>query len=297
MRTIGPLLAVASLLLSPAWAMPQQAAPDRIGPVVGRLAKMKPAEQKAWLGRLEAREARAVKIATTYDAPPLPPGVESRAPLPAKLTPEEAAKEIAAVRGLIHRKLVTWQSLREAIEKTDAREQDAIMRLRHRYQERVFDTFYTHIDEYGRRQDAWQAVKKSWLALGAPFEPQDQMLDWLEAGILSADPKKIGPVPEMPDFSESAAATKPPVEKKPEEPKPPKKLEEPVKPPVEKKKEEPKPPKKPEEAAKPPAEKKAEEPAKSPTEKKPEQPPKPPAEKNAPPAEKKSGAPASRPEG
>ena len=98
------------------------------------------------------------------------------------------------MRGLLHRKLITWKVLREAIEKTDAREQDAIKQLRQRYRDQVFETFYKQIDEYGRRQDAWNAVLQSWQAAGGPFEQQDRLIDWLEAGIRSASPKTIGPV-------------------------------------------------------------------------------------------------------
>ncbi len=285
MRIVGPALAIASLLvISAAWAEAPKTAPDRVAPVLGRLAKMDRASQQAWLRRLEEREARAAKIAETYDAPPLPPGLERRAP-PAKLTPEEAAKEIAAVRGLIHRKMVTWKSLREAIEKTDAREQDAIQRLRNRYQDQVFESFNEHVDEYGRRQDAWHAVLKSWQAAGAPFEAQDRLINWLEAGIRSASPKTIGPVPEKPDFGGGTGAetAKPQAEKKAKEPaKPPaekKTTEEPTKPQAEQ-------PAKPqaekkttEELVKPQAEKKAREPAKPQAEKKAEEPAKPQMEK------------------
>jgi hypothetical protein len=157
------------------------------------------AEQQAWLRRLEERAARAARIA---------------------LKPEEAAKETAQVRGLLHRKLITWKVLREAIEKTDAREQDAIGQLHQRYRDQVFETFYKQMDEYGRRQEAWNAVLRSWQAAGGPFEQQERLIDWLEAAIRSASPETVGAVPERPDFGGGSGveAAKPQAEKKTEEP-------------------------------------------------------------------------------
>ena len=69
-----------------------------------RVAKMSLAEQQAWLQQLEQRAARAARLT---------------------LSPEEAARQQAHTRSLLHQKMATWKALREVIEDADAREKAA----------------------------------------------------------------------------------------------------------------------------------------------------------------------------
>jgi hypothetical protein len=69
--------------------------------VLDGVAKMGRSEQQAWLGRLEERALSAA--AQTFKG-------------------EEAAKEHARIRSLLHQKVVTWQALRELLDQTRTRE-------------------------------------------------------------------------------------------------------------------------------------------------------------------------------
>lgn len=180
MRVIGALLvAAAATIALAADAQDEKAGADRIRPVLGRLAKMSRTEQQTWLRRLEDREKKAAAIS---------------------LASNPAKAEADKVHRLLHRKLATWAVLREAIETTDAREQDAIAKLLRRYREQVFETFYARVDEYGRRQEAWNTIKRSWQAAGRPFDQQERLIDWLERAIKSVDPKATTAIPTAPDF-------------------------------------------------------------------------------------------------
>ncbi|MEN6457708.1 MAG: hypothetical protein ABFC63_02155 [Thermoguttaceae bacterium] len=183
---IGAALLWAAVALGAEQSMP---AADRVGQVLGRVGRMNRDEQQAWLRRLEKREARAARIT---------------------LKPNEAAKDIADFRGLLHRKLVTWPVLREAVEKTDAREQEAIKQLGQRYRTQVFTTLSAQLDEYGRWQEAWSVVLQSWKTSGSPFEQQDRLIDWLEAAIRSVSAKTPGVVPRRPEFQVAAVGLPPP---------------------------------------------------------------------------------------
>ena len=66
--------------------------PDPVQPILDRLAKMDFAEQQAWLRRLEDRSARAARLS---------------------LNPEQSDRQQALVRSLLHRKMITWQVLRD----------------------------------------------------------------------------------------------------------------------------------------------------------------------------------------
>jgi len=79
-------------------------AEDRVQAEFDRVAKMSLAEQQAWLQQLEQRAARAARLT---------------------LSPEEAARQQAHTRSLLHQKMATWKALREVIEDADAREKAA----------------------------------------------------------------------------------------------------------------------------------------------------------------------------
>ena len=66
---------------------------------------MDPAQQQAWLGRLEQRAGRAARLT---------------------LSPDDAAKQQARVAGLLHRKLVTWECWHDLIAETNRQERAAI---------------------------------------------------------------------------------------------------------------------------------------------------------------------------
>jgi hypothetical protein len=77
---------------------------DAMQAVFDRVKKMSPAEQQTWLAQLEQRAARAARLT---------------------LSPEDAAKQQAHTRSLLHQKVVTWQVMREVIADTEARERAA----------------------------------------------------------------------------------------------------------------------------------------------------------------------------
>jgi hypothetical protein len=78
-----------------------QAARESAQAVLDGVAKMAPADQQAWLKGLEERAIKAAGQA---------------------LKPDDAAKEQARIRELLHQRVVTWQVLRAVLEETQARE-------------------------------------------------------------------------------------------------------------------------------------------------------------------------------
>jgi hypothetical protein len=78
---------------------------DRVQAEFDRIAKLSLAEQQAWLQQLERRAALVARLT---------------------LSPEEAARQQAHTRALLHQKIVTWKTLREVLDDTDAREKAAI---------------------------------------------------------------------------------------------------------------------------------------------------------------------------
>jgi hypothetical protein len=77
---------------------------DAVQAELDRVAKMSFAEQQTWLERLDKRAARAARLA---------------------LPPEEAVRQVARTRSMLHQKTVTWVALREVLADTAAREMAA----------------------------------------------------------------------------------------------------------------------------------------------------------------------------
>ncbi|MCD4728052.1 MAG: hypothetical protein K8R46_10345 [Pirellulales bacterium] len=183
--------------------------PDPVQPILDRLAKMDFAEQQAWLRRLEDRSARAARLS---------------------LNPEQSDRQQALVRSLLHRKMITWQVLREAIQKTDSLERKAVDRLAERYRNKVSEVFSEWPAEAGRRAKAWETTLWEWKNAGKSFEQQDRLIDWLESSINSVDTKTIGPIPEKPMVEEQQppAETVPQVPAETVKPRPPKPTPKPI---------------------------------------------------------------------
>ncbi len=167
--------------------------PDPVQPILDRLAKMDFAEQQAWLRRLEDRAARAARLS---------------------LNPEQSDRQQALVRSLLHRKMITWQVLREAIGETDSLEWKAVDRLAERYRNKVSEVFREWPAEAGRRAKAWETTLWEWKNAGKNFEQQDRLIDWLESSISSVELTSIGPIPEKPMVEEQ----QPPAETASQEP-------------------------------------------------------------------------------
>ena len=161
--------------------------PDPIQPILDRLAKMDFAEQQAWLRRLEDRSARAARLAPN---------------------PEQADRQQALVRSLLHRKMITWQVLREAIGETDSLERKAVARMSQDYRNRVSQNFRQWPAEAGRRAKAWETTLREWKDAGGDFEQQDRLIDWLESSIGSVERTSIGPIPEKPIVEEQQPPAK-----------------------------------------------------------------------------------------
>lgn len=195
MRVLGLLLAVA-IFLAPigAHAQPSKGSDDAMQTMFDRLEKMTPAEQQAWLQRLEARALRAAQLT---------------------LSPDEAVVQQKKVRSQLHRKLVTWQTLREVIEDTSTRERIAIDRLAQRYRTLLDELLRKQPDLLARRQQEWLDVDNRWKLAGNPFDEQDRLIDWLEAGIAeAAKPQPAEESVEPPAVAESKSVEEPkPVEK------------------------------------------------------------------------------------
>ena len=194
-RTIGitVLLVVVS---ATAWgdAAPSDKPSDPVQVAVDRLAAMEPAQQQAWLKRLEDRAGRAARL---------------------MLKPAEAEKLQADVHARLYQKTVAWETIRDVIEETDAREKDAIKSLAGDYRRQVFEVFHTDLHDYADRQRAWLNLDKQWKEAGRPFEPQDRLIDWLEAAIQSASPARAGAIPPPPSLKVEPIPPK--VAKKPQE--------------------------------------------------------------------------------
>jgi len=158
---------------------------DFVSPLLDRVAKMSSAEQQAWLERLERRADRAARIT---------------------LPSEEAAKHRAKTTLLLHRDLVTWSMLRDAIGDTNTREKEAIDLLARRYRRQVTETFGKQPDLHDRRQDAWTMLHRDWTKAGSPFDGQDRLIAWLDAAIRAARPDHVAAIPETPKFAEQAPA-------------------------------------------------------------------------------------------
>ncbi len=187
--------------------------PDPVQPILDRLAKMDFAEQQAWLRRLEDRSARAARLS---------------------LNPEQSDRQQALVHSLLHRKMITWQVLREAIHQTDSLEWKAVDRLADRYRNKVSEVFREWPTEAGRRAKAWETTLREWKNAGKNFEQQDRLIDWLESSISSVELASIGPIPEKPMVEEQ----QPPAETAPQgpseavKPRPPKPTPKPIPKPV-----------------------------------------------------------------
>jgi hypothetical protein len=166
-------------------AEPEADTPKTGNPVevaLDQLRAMKPAEQQAWLKRLEARAVRAARL---------------------KFKPDVAAEKKTAIYDELHRKTVTWTVLRELITDTNTWEKDAIRRLTTQYQQLVFETFHKQMDVYNERQQAWISVKLGWELAGSQFNQQDLLIDWLQQAILAAAPDAIAPIPPKPEFEKA----------------------------------------------------------------------------------------------
>jgi len=98
-----------TLWLSGPTAETSPTAEDAYRQIFSRLEKMSFDEQQAWLRQLEDRARKTAE---------------------ATLPPEEASRWKAHLHSLLHRKLITWQVLRQAIELTEARERAALELLR-----------------------------------------------------------------------------------------------------------------------------------------------------------------------
>ncbi len=184
-RAIDLMLLASVLLLSPCVAAAADTGVDVAG-VFDRVGKLPPPEQQAWLKRLEQRSARAARLT---------------------LEPDEAARRQAETYAKLHQKTISWQTLRGVVVETDAREKAAVERLADRYRRLVFDTFSDEIDEYNQRQQAWRDVRGQWEQSGSRFDEQDRLIDWLEAAIAAATPKKIAPIPKRPEVVASGEET------------------------------------------------------------------------------------------
>ena len=186
MCVLGLSMTVVLILTSSAVSAERADGSDKaVQAMLDRVGKMGSLEQQAWLRRLEERAARAARLV---------------------LKPDETAQQQATIRSQLHQKVVTWQILRQVIEQTDTREQNAIDQLVRRYRRLVFDAFHTQIDVYNQRQQAWLDVYLGWKLAGGQFEQQDRLIDWLEGAIRSATPETIGPIPEKPKFESGPAA-------------------------------------------------------------------------------------------
>lgn len=163
MRRVWVVLAAVGFLM-PGIALAD--APEESGEqtqvILDRLGKMELPEQQAWLKRLEARADRAARLT---------------------LSPDEAAAQQKQTRSKLHRKLVTWQILRDVIEDTSAREKDAIERLSQRYRRLVDETYAKQPAALAERQMAWLDLRNEWKLGGSIFGEQDLLIDWLEKNI------------------------------------------------------------------------------------------------------------------
>jgi hypothetical protein len=153
---------------------------DPVRAVLGRLGKMEPAEQRAFLQQQESRTEKAAKVLYT--------------------SPNVVARQVDRIHDMLHQKTVTWQVLYDVISNVNTLENRAIEKQAKKYQEVVFETFHPEVKDYGQRQQAWIDVQESWKQAGSRFEQQGQVLDWLDAAIRAATPKTAGPIPEKPKF-------------------------------------------------------------------------------------------------
>ena len=80
------------------------------------------------------------------------------------------------------KKSITWEVLAHAVDETNRQEKEIINRLVRQYGNLVFDSFHKQIDVYDQRRQAWVDVYTDWERAGKPFDQQDRLIDWLEAG-------------------------------------------------------------------------------------------------------------------
>ena len=139
---------------------------------------MTPLQQKAWLRELKARLDWANRLI---------------------LSPEEAAKQRERINGLLQQKSVSLQTVLELIRQRNVREHDAVQRLVERYHSQVYQSFEG--PGLTERKEAWYRVWEAWEAAGSPSDQRDRLMAWLDGGIRSSMPGKIGPLPADPTFT------------------------------------------------------------------------------------------------
>jgi len=159
---------------------------DPADKILVRLGEMKPAEQQAWLQRLENRVIRAAKISMNAD---------------------NAALQKKKVQGMLHQKMVTWQILREVMADVNTQETAAIDHLVRRYRGLIFDKFGKDPDALDQHREAWEKAYSDWKLAGQPFEEHDRLIDWLERAIEGIP---SGTMPEEPKFEKQPVAKEEP---------------------------------------------------------------------------------------
>jgi hypothetical protein len=160
-------------------------AATRAEAALGRIAAMSQAQQRAWLGQLEARWTRAARLT---------------------LDPEEARREQARAAALVgqagtdRRSVVAREALAELLGQLDRREKTAVSRLVRQYRLLVQESFRDQPAGFVERREAWFRVWSRWEAAGSLADEQDRLIDWIEAAIRRSRPGSIGPLPREPSF-------------------------------------------------------------------------------------------------
>jgi hypothetical protein len=205
MHRLGLILAAGTMLgmvVSGAPAKAEDAA-TRAEAALGRIAAMSQAQQRAWLGQLEARWTRAARLT---------------------LEPAEARREQARAAALLgqlgtdrksgtdrgsgtdRRLVLARETLAELLGQLDHREKTAVSRLVRQYRLLVQDSFRDQPARFVERREAWFRVWSRWEAAGSLADEQDRLIDWLEAAIRRSRPGSIGPLPREPSFGLAPSA-------------------------------------------------------------------------------------------
>lgn len=146
-----------------------------------RVKKMQPADQQAWLRRLEQRALRAVRLS---------------------MKPDEAAAQEGRVHAMLYQKTVGWSVLGDLIDETNAREQKAIDQLVRKYRGQIFDAYHKkNYDIYEKWRMAWADVYGEWKNAGSGFRDQDLLIDWLETAMQRVAAGNAEAMPDKPRFT------------------------------------------------------------------------------------------------
>ena len=183
-----PLVLASVVLLAAEPAKGRQSGLD-VDAIVEQAKQLDPAQQQAWLRRLEWRLKRAISLV---------------------LKPADAEKKLAEYQELFGHNPPDWQQIAKLVQQTDVAEKAAVGQLARQYRVALYESLFGQRKEYELRHDALNRVLKAWEASGQPFSRQEVLVTWLQEAVRCNTRGSIAPLPPDPDFSKDPPLELPP---------------------------------------------------------------------------------------